>query len=89
MSFSFNVRAATKAAVFEAASVELERVIAQQPVHATDRPAIEAAIAKHVDLFGSPGDSDISLSVSGSIGIVDGAVKSVNVSVHVWLVPKA
>jgi len=68
MSYSFNVRAASKAAALAAVSVELDKVVTQQPVHAADRAAAEAAAVAQVNLLVDDDTRDVSVSVSGSLG---------------------
>lgn len=65
VSYSFGVRAATKAAALEAAAVKFDEVCASQPAHERDRePALQAAAAM-VGLLADDANKDVSLTMSG------------------------
>lgn len=93
MSFSFSVRAATKAAVKEAAAAQMADVVAKQPIHAVDSAAILAAASAHVDLLPDDETMDVSVGIGGSTtqvwndGIL-GAVIGVGMSVSANLVAR-
>jgi len=66
MSYSFSVRAASKAAAVEKVAEELAKVVQSQPVHAADRQQAEAAAGSMLAVFPEPTDEqDITVSVSG------------------------
>jgi regulator of protease activity HflC (stomatin/prohibitin superfamily) len=68
MSYSFGVRAATKAEVAEKIAAELDKVVAAQPVHAADRAQAQAAAEAFLGILPEkPTDQDFYVSVSGSV----------------------
>lgn len=83
MSFSFKVVAATKAAVINKVSEQLDEVCRTQPVHEADRACAlknaEACMALLTDK--DEGVRDYAASVSGSIGISD-VLGVTNVSIN-------
>lgn len=89
MSYSFNVRAASKAAVVAAASAELDKVVAAQPVHAAERAQAQAAVEAFVGLVAEPEgtDQELSVSVNGSVGSIDGELRGCGFGVYVGFVP--
>lgn len=88
MSYSFNVRAADKAAARAAIAAELDKVVDQQPIHAADRDQAEANAAAALDVIPEPGEGqDISVSVNGYVqwrGVLNGeppaTITGVNIS---------
>jgi hypothetical protein len=69
MSYSFNVRAASKDEAKSAIAAELDKVVAQQQVHTKDRDAAVAAASAFVDMLGDLAESQqYSVSVNGSLG---------------------
>lgn len=67
MSYSFNVRAATKEAAIAGVIEKMDQVVASQPIHAADRePTIEAAKA-FVNLIPEDDQKDVQVNVSGSV----------------------
>jgi len=68
MTYSFNVRAADKAAARAAVAAELDKVVEAQPIHAADRAQAAAAADAFLDLIGDPGEGqEVSVSVCGSV----------------------
>lgn len=94
MSFSFNVRGATLALALAAVSVELDKVVAQQPTHAADREQIGKVVESHAALLTPQDDQDVVIYVSGSLGwrgVADDGpltITSVNVSVSAHYVQR-
>lgn len=87
MSFSFNVRGKSKADAIVKVHEELGKVVAQQPVHAADQLAAREAADGYLHVLDQPTEgSEISVSVSGSIGMQDGRVTSVMVGVNAAIV---
>jgi hypothetical protein len=88
MSYSFSILAAEKASAASNVAGELDKVVAQQPIHEADRPAHEAAVRALIELLGEPGEGqEIAGSVTGSIyrtgeGGFAGASLNVNVSIR-------
>lgn len=73
MSYSFSLKAATKAAAAAAAAAKFDEMLTTQPVHKADRAAALANLQAHLDLVREPGDTDeVSVSMHGSItGVFD------------------
>lgn len=67
MSFSFTVKAATKALVKEKVASELDSVVRDQPSHSQDRPLIQSACEAYVDLLSDDDEKDIELRCNGSL----------------------
>ena len=66
MSYSFTVRAATKAEAKLKVAVELDKVVEHQPVHATDRDQAMTVATAFVDMLAEAGEKqDIVVSVNG------------------------
>lgn len=73
MSYSFNVRAASKVAVLALVTTELDKVVAGQPIHEADRAQAEAAAAALTALCVEPGESEeVSITVTGWLQWRDG-----------------
>jgi L-fucose mutarotase/ribose pyranase (RbsD/FucU family) len=90
MSYAFAVRGTTKAQVMEKVSAELEKVVAQQPIHSIDRwKAYETATEFLAMVPNETGDKEFYVSVSGSLGWIEGnVVTSACVNVQASLVAK-
>lgn len=88
MSYSFSIRAATKAEASDKVATELSNVVNSQPVHAADREQAEAAVNSILGLLRDDGDQDISLTVSGSCWSVDSGLNSVGLNINASLAPK-
>lgn len=94
MSYSFAVRAATKAEAREKIAAEFDRVEVAQRCHVTDRPAAQAAAFAFVDFLQDDETKDVQVSVNGSLGGTwqEGytltALTQANVGVFASLVPK-
>jgi hypothetical protein len=65
MSYSFNVKAATKDEAKAAVVVGFDQVVANQPVHAADKAAVLANANTIIDLLGDNDAKDISVSCNG------------------------
>jgi len=70
MSYSFSIRAATKAAAIAAAAVKLDEVVAQQPIHKVDRDQALAAVEAFVNILPDDEAKDVAVIVNGSVGWV-------------------
>ncbi|MGJ0508923.1 MAG: hypothetical protein ACR652_17705 [Methylocystis sp.] len=88
MSYSFTVRAASKAEANQKVADELANVVASQPVHEADRDQAQAAATAFIGLLRFDETQDISVSVNGSVWSVDGGLNSAGIGVSVSLVPK-
>jgi hypothetical protein len=74
MSYSFNVRGASRAVAVAAAMAELDKVVVQQPAHAHDRDAAMATITAFAALVPEPEEGNaLSLNVSGYVSYSTGA----------------
>lgn len=75
MSYSFNVKAADKAAAKVAVEAKFdETVVAQQPVHARDRAAVLANANTVIDLLADDETKDVSVSCNGYVSWSKGGV---------------
>lgn len=86
MSFSFAVRGASIAAVLPLAKAEIEKVIAQQPLHSYDAPSVIELAERYLALASEPNEgSEITLNLHGSVwffgdGVLGGLSGGVNIS---------
>lgn len=85
MSYSFSVKAATKAEAKVAVAAEMDKVVQSQPTHAQDRDQAVTAASAFIDLVGDDDTKDVSVSVSGWLSwlTVDGVVTTQGASVSV------
>lgn len=67
MSYSFSVKAATKAEAIDAVVQRMGDVVAGQPDHAKERAAVEMAAAAFVNVLADDPERDVSVSVNGSL----------------------
>ena len=94
MSYSFIVRAASKAEVKALVASKLAEVVATQPSHQHDQAQANAAASAFVDCLGDDDTRDIAVNVNGSVGWSGGCwgeghtVTSASVSVSAYLVAK-
>jgi hypothetical protein len=91
MSYSFNVRAATKDEAKDKAAAEFDKVVASQAIHARDREQALAAAGAFIDMVADDAERDLSVSVSGSLGwqgVTDQVITSAAVSVSVYYVKR-
>jgi hypothetical protein len=65
MSYSFNIKAATKEAAKLAVLDKFEEITAQQPMHARDRRAVLVNAGAVIDLLADDDTKDISVSCNG------------------------
>lgn len=89
MSYSFSVRAATKAEASEKVAAELASVVASQPVHEADSKQAQAAADGFIGVIRDDETQDILVSVSGSVswsGASD--INSASVNVNAYLAAK-
>lgn len=89
MSYSFNVTGSDKADAVAKASAELDKVVAQQPAHETDRAAAQVAIESFVGLVKDPGEKQaVYVSVNGSVWKEDDGLRNASLGVAVSLIDK-
>jgi hypothetical protein len=67
MSYSFQVKAATKAEAKAAVEAEFDKVVEQQPEHARDKAAALANANASIDLLADDDTQDVSVSCNGYI----------------------
>lgn len=92
MSFSFNVRADSKAGALAMIATELDSVVADQPDFAADRAQVEASASAFIALCVDPGDGEeVFAAISGWIDTLPdaGGVSGVGVGVQVTVKAKA
>lgn len=90
MSYSFNVRGATKDAAKAMVAAELDKVAAMQHCHAADKAQAERAAASFIDILPEDADKDVVVNMSGSLsGIWTGSditrITGANVSIYASL----
>lgn len=72
MSYSFSVRAATKAEAVTAAEQEFDKVVEGQPIHAKDRNAAMTAVQNVVEVLQDDPSRAVNVSVSGYVSWAEG-----------------
>ncbi|MGJ7575726.1 hypothetical protein ACSFBX_34790 [Variovorax sp. RB2P76] len=70
MSYSFSVRAATKAEAKAKVAEQLAGVLKSQPTHAVDVTAAQAGADTFIDLVSDNDTKDLMVTVNGSVGWV-------------------
>ncbi len=94
MSYSFGIRAATKALAIAAVAAKLDEVVQSQPCHKADRASAQASAESFINVLKDDDTKDISVSVNGSVSwqnLGDDErmqISSASVSVSAYLVPK-
>lgn len=95
MSYPFDFAAPTKDEAKTRIAAELENIVAQQPAHAKDRAAAQAAADAVIDLLADDDTMDIRVSMHGSVGwrmeLSDGdqyPLTQASVGVNAWHIPK-
>jgi len=67
LSYSFNVRAATKALVKKLVADEFDKVVGNMICHAKDRRQAEAATSAFIDLLDDDASKDVLVAVHGGL----------------------
>lgn len=96
MSYSFTVKAATKALALEAVAAEMQKVVASQPVHARDEAAVNKNAAEIVALLPDDDTKDVTFGVNGyvswssahQLGDPDFKLSAVSVAVSAALIDR-
>lgn len=70
MSYSFQVKAATKAEAKAAVAAEFDKVVEQQPTHAQDKAAVIANANAVIDLLVEDDAQDVGVSCNGYVSWV-------------------
>lgn len=88
MSYSFQAKGATKAEAVAAVVVEMDKVVAQQPIHAADKEQAVTAATAFVNLLPDDDTKNVLVSVSGWLqwegeNNITGTSFSVNASLKV------
>lgn len=68
MSYSFTIRAATKALAAAAVAAELAKVAASQPVHKADQAQAQTAAEGFINVLKDDEAQDVCVTVNGSVG---------------------
>ncbi len=68
MSYSFTVRAATKAEASLKVADEFAKIVVSQPTHEADQKQAQAVADAFINILEDVEDKDISVSMSGSLG---------------------
>lgn len=72
MSYSFQVKAPTKAEAVQAVTAKFDEVVKQQPVHARDRDAVLANAGCVINLLADDDSKDVIVSVNGYVSWASG-----------------
>ncbi len=91
MSYSFGVRAASKAEAKLKIAAELDKVVASQSIHSRDRDPALAAASAFVDVLKDSDELDVNVSVHGSVswnGLDTGEIVGAGVGVTASLVTR-
>lgn len=95
MSYSFSVKAPTKAEALVRVTEELAKVVTAQPVHETDRDQAQGAAELFVYLLADDDTKDVEVNVSGSLGWENTAdpakpnITNASVNVTAYLTPRS
>lgn len=73
MGYSFTIKAPTKAAALAAVAEKVNEIVASQPVHERDRPAILANAQALVGLLHDEQDQDVCVACTGYLSWKDPA----------------
>lgn len=74
MSYSFSLKAASKAAAILAVGAKLDEIVAAQAVHSRDRAAILANAEAVIGLLADNDDKDVTVSCNGYLSWSSGTV---------------
>lgn len=88
MSYSFQVRDASKAEALEKVKAELGKVVVAQPVHAVDERQAFATAESFVTLLADDVDRDVCVSVHGSVVVHENKLTNSGVGVSAWFVAR-
>lgn len=85
MSYSFNVKAATKGEAGKAVAEKLGEVVANQPIHEADRQVAQDAAEGVLNALRDDPDQGISITVSGSCWGGDDGLANVSLNISASL----
>lgn len=80
MSYSFQVKAPTKAAAKEAVTAKFDEIVVQQPIHARDRAAVICNAVAVIDLLADDDSKAIVVSCNGYVSWPSGGVEDARLS---------
>jgi hypothetical protein len=89
MSYSFNVRAATKAEAIAKVAEELAAVVVAQPAHAADQHQAQLAADVFIQLLRDDDTLDVVVAVNGSLWMPDAGIQQATFGVTAGLTTKA
>lgn len=81
MSYSFSVRAASKAELHRLVEAELDNVVVSQPIHAVDRARAKEAISAFINLLRDDDSMDVLVNVHGSVWAVEAGLNTASLGV--------
>jgi hypothetical protein len=82
MSYSFSVKAATKAEAVTLANEQFDAILLAQPVHAADMPAAREAVAAFTNVLMDDPTCDCGLSVNGSVHATPEGFRQVTININ-------
>lgn len=88
MSYSFSIRAASKAEAVTMVAAKMAEVVAAQPVHAEDQGQAIGTAEAFIELLEADETKDVAVSMNGSIWKAETGVRSTSVTVNANLVEK-
>lgn len=88
MSYSFNVKAESKAQAIDMVRARMCNVSVAQPVHNRDDLHVVAMAKTFIGLLEDDAARDVFVSVNGGIGTTEGGVQSIAVSISTNLVSR-
>jgi len=87
MSYSFSVKAATKAEAIKLANDQFDGVLAGQPVHTVDMPAAREATAAFTNLLMDDPNCDVGLSINGSVWTTSEGLRQASININAGFNP--
>lgn len=88
MSYSFNVKGASKSEAIDMVRAKMRDIAVQQPVHNKDQLHVVATAKTFIDMLEDDEAKDVQVSVNGSISTTENGVSNVAVSVSAHLVQR-
>lgn len=88
MSYSFSIRAASKAEACAKVADELRKVVQAQPIHSRDQGQALGTAETFITLLKTDSTKDVAVSMNGSLSWIDDATTSASVTVSASLVTK-
>ncbi len=88
MSYSFSVKATSKAEAQRAVAERFRDIVDQQPAHDRDSTIAMNAAAAAVDLLGEDAGKDVAVGMYGSVKVSGGVILGVGLTVNAYLTPR-